>query len=656
MDGTSPRLRLSILGIVALSLFGALFARLWYLQVMAAPEYKVEAQANRVRTVTEEAPRGRILDVKGRVIVDNRTSRVVTVDPVELKTISDADKNDLELRLAQTLTSFGVPTKVRSIDSSLNDAQYSPLQPIPVAIDVPEELQLYLAENQDQFPSVDVTRQSVRNYREGSTAAHLLGYVGRISEDEYKARKGADQPKPYQPDSPIGVGGVEQAYEDELRGTPGVREIEVDSNNRPIRTVEYTPPQPGNDIQLSLDLDVQKTAEQALPEQLDAVRGGRQTDSDGRTVVKKAPAGSVVILDPNNGGVVAMASYPTYNPEEFVNGISQERYDQLTKGSEADNPLINRALQGQYAPGSTFKPITAYAAMESGLINANTYYTDNKDYDAGDQIFTSSSAKGSVNVPQALTVSSDVYFYWIGHNFYRQRDRLGNAMEDTARRFGLGSTTGIPIAGEQPGLVLDPESLARLREQDPDGGWSDTWLPGFDIQGAIGQNIILVTPLQLANVYATIANGGTVYQPQVVRRVLKPNSDPNDPASVVRTIEPVVKGQLDMPPEIRDPIVDGLIGVTNNANGTAYATFRGFDQKDFQLAAKTGTAQVQGKADTSVFAIFAPVPAPHYAGAAVLEESGFGADAAAPVMRRVLELMSGQQVSNVGDIAVGKAD
>lgn len=656
METSSSRLRLSILGVVALSLFGALFARLWYLQVMAAPQYKVEAQANRLRTVTEEAPRGRILDAQGRVIVDNRTSRVVTVDPVGLKEVDDQDA--LMLRLAEALTSFGVPTKVSSIQQELGDPSNSPVQPIPIAIDVPEELQIYLAERADEFPSVDVTRESVRNYPsdDKTTLAHLLGYVGRISGAEYEARKGDDQPKPYQPDSPIGKGGIEGAYEDDLRGKPGIRKIEVDANNRPIRTVEYTPPEPGYDIQLTVDLDVQQTAERALREQLDAARGGRQTDTNGRSVIKKAPAGSVVILDPRNGGVRAMASYPTFNPEEFVNGISQARYDQLTLGAETDNPLINRALQGQYAPGSTFKPITAYAAMESGLIKATDTYNDTGEYDAGDRVFGSPGAKGRVNVTQSLTVSSDVYYYWIGHNFYRQRDRLGNAMQDTARSFGLGSPTGIPVTGEQSGLIIDPETKAELHEQNPDGFPYSDWFPGDDIQGAIGQNIILVTPLQLASVYATFANGGTVYQPQVVWRVLEPNSDPNDPASVVRTVEPVVKGQLPMPPEVRKPIVDGLVGVTNSSGGTAYATFRGFDQKNFQIAAKTGTAQVDGKADTSVFAMFAPVADPQYAGAAVLEESGFGADAAAPVMRRVLELLSGQQITNVGDIAVGKAD
>jgi penicillin-binding protein 2 len=653
MDSSSPRLRLSILGIVALSLFGALFARLWYLQVMAAPQYKVEAQANRVRTVTEEAPRGRILDAKGRVIVDNRTSRVVTVDPVELKAV--AEQEALMLHLAETLTSFGVPTKVGSIQRQLDDPSNSPVQPIPIAIDVPEELQLYLAERADEFPSVDVTRESVRNYpsEDKTTLAHLLGYVSRISEDEYEQRKGDDQPKPYQPDSPIGKGGIEAAYEADLRGKPGIRKIEVDANNRPIRTTEYTPPEPGNDIQLTIDLDVQQISEQALREQLDSTRGRRQQDNN---AIKKAPAGSVVVLDPQRGGVVAMASYPTYNPEEWVNGISAARYAQLTGGAETDNPLINRAIQGQYTPGSTFKPFTAYAALTNGLITPGSYYTDRGSYDAGDRVFGSTGGKGSVNVSQAITVSSDVFFYWIGHNFYRQRDVLGNALQNTARSFGFDSVTGIPVAGEQPGRIFDPEVTEALHEQRPDAFPDGTWYPGDDIQGAIGQKTVYVTPLQLANAYATLGNGGTVYQPNVVWRILQPNGDPNDPASVVRTIEPVVKGQIPMEPGVHDPIVQGLIGVTNSRGGTAYATFSGFDQSQFQVAAKTGTAQVEGKADTALFAGFAPAASPQYAFSAVLEEAGFGADAAAPVMRRVLEVLSGQNVTDIGDIAVGLRD
>lgn len=655
MDNDSPRLRMSILGVVVVSLFGALFARLWYLQVMAAPEYQVEARENRVRVVAEEGPRGRILDAKGRVIVDNRTSLVVTVNPRELEEVEDRD--GLVLRLAETLTRFGVPTKVATIERTLADRQYDPLQPVPVAIDVPEELELYLAERADEFPSVVVRRESVRSYPHGQAAAHLLGYVGRISREELEAKQGTpDAPreiaKPYQPDSDIGKSGVEQTYEDELRGVPGRRVLEIDARNRPVRTVEYTPPRPGNDIQLTVDLDLQLMAERALAEQLGAIRGGRTRD--GKKV--QAPAGSIVVLDPRNGGVLAMASYPTYDPEEFVNGISETRYRALTGGAEADNPLINRAIQGMYAPGSTFKPITAYAALASGMITPDTTYNDRGRYDVGDRVFGSPGAAGIVDVARSLTKSSDVYYYWIGHRFWLERDTYGDGMQAAATAFGLGSPTGIPIPGERAGLVPTPELKAQRNQQNPEAFPYGEWFPGDNINMAIGQGDVLVTPLQLADVYATFANGGTVYQPNVVARILRPGGDPNDPASVVRTVDPVVRNRVLLPPAILGPITQGLIGVTASREGTAYAPFQGFDQAAFPIASKTGTAEVDGKADTSLFAAWAPVGDARYAISAIFEEAGFGAEAAAPAVRRVLEHLSGQTVTDPSEIRLGGTD
>ncbi|WP_334144960.1 penicillin-binding protein 2 [Rhabdothermincola sp.] len=656
MDRESPHLRLSILGVVVVSLIGTLFARLWYLQVMAAPEYQVEAQANRVRTIAEEAPRGRILDAKGRVIVDNRTSLVVTVNPHDLQAVPDSAA--LKRRLAETLTRFGVPTKVSTIERRLGDKQYNPLQPVPVAIDVPEELFLYLSERADEFPSVGVRRESVRAYPYGETAAHLLGYVGRISAKELADKQGTpDNPKPtdkpYQPDSNIGKNGVERSYEDDLRGRPGIKTVEVDAQNRVVRTIDEQPPVPGHDIQLTVDLDVQRLAEQVLRDKLDSIRGSRTRD--GR--LRAAPAGAVVVLDPNNGNVVAMASAPTYNPEEFVNGISQTRYDQLTGGAASENPFINRAIQGQYAPGSTFKPITAYAALSHGLIDRTTTYNDRGSYDAGDRVFGSPSAAGPVNVARSLTVSSDVFYYWLGHRFYRERDVYGElAMQDAAYAFGLGRPTGIPLVDERAGNIPTPEWKRKIWESlppDEQAIGDPTWYPGDNINMSIGQGDVLVTPLQLANVYAALANGGTIYQPNVVARVLRSPNDPVDPGGVVRVVEPVVEHQVPLPPEIRDPIVQGLRGVTTDPKGTAYAPFRGFDQAAFPVASKTGTAEVKGKADSSWFAAFAPVDAPRYAMVAILEESGFGAEAAAPVVRSLLELVSGQRLTDLSEISGG---
>ncbi len=667
MDTDSPRLRLSILAVVVLSLFGALFARLWYLQVMVADQFQVEAAANRVRTVAEEAPRGRILDVKGRVIVDNRSSLVVTINPKDFNALVMADQDNLLLRVAEQLTRSGNPTKVVGLRAKLSDPQYNGLQPIPIAIDVPETLFQYFAERADEYPSVAVVRQSVRSYplQPASTAAHIVGYVGRISGDELTAMQGGVTPtkpidKPYQPDSEIGKTGVERAYETYLRGTPGIRTIEVDAKGRPVRTVSEQAPQSGDDVQLTIDIDAQRSAEDALAQQLAALQGKHQDDG----TPTKAPAGSVVALDPTNGNVIAMASYPTYDPAEFVNGISQDRFDQLTKGGDQNNPLINRAIQGQYAPGSTFKLITATAALQRGMITANTSYTDTGSYTiigckpgaAGCETRTNSGGEsnGTIALPTAVTVSSDVYFYWLGDRFFHESAQFGaTGIQDTAKAFGLGQSSGIPLVGESKGLVLDAE-LAKKRHDDnptafPDGGW----YAGSNVNLAIGQAQVLVTPLQLTNAYATFANHGTLYQPQVVLRVVKAKADPNDPNSVVMTTEAHAIGHVDLPPNIYDPLNAGFQGAIDNPKGTAHSAFQGFDTSAFTLAGKTGTAQVNGKADTSLFVSYGPAGSPRYVVAAVLEESGFGARAAAPVVRHLWETLSNQALTAVAPAQSG---
>lgn len=645
MDSDSPRLRLSILGVVVLSLFGALFARLWYLQVAASEQFQVEAQSNRVREIFDEAPRGRILDRWGQVLVDNRTSLVVTVSPNDL----DASKrrDEVILRLAQRLTSLGVPTKVSTIEARLSDKQYNPLQPIPVAIDVPEDIQVLLAERAEDFPGVDVKRESVRTYPNGSLAAHVLGYVGRISKDELEEKQGTrDAPKvaakPYEPDSNVGKTGVERAYEDDLRGTPGKCRIEVDAKGKPARRTDCQAPKPGNDVVLSLDLTVQKNAEQALAEQLGGLRGG--LTSDGAKI--NAPAGSTVVMDPRNGQIIAMASYPTYDPAEFVNGIASDRYGQLR--TAPDNPLTNRAIAGAYAPGSTFKLITATAALNQGLINANTPYLDTGKYVLGDcdtctKTNSGGAANGQITVPKALTVSSDTFFYWLGDRYWKERAAHGDGIQATARQYGLGQPTGVPLQGEVSGLILDPDGKKRLHDSNPKAFPDPTWYGGTNVQMAIGQDVILVTPLQLVNAYATFVQNGTRYQPQIAAKVVAPKAAVDDPNGVVRSIDAVASGQVSLPPNVADPIRQGLLGVADKKQaGTAGETFVGWDLKAFPLMSKTGTAQVSGKADTSLYVACGPAANTQYCAVAVLEESGFGADAAGPVVRRVLGPLAGQ--------------
>ena len=651
MDTTSPRLRMSLLGVVVAACFIALFARLWYLQVLEAPELSVQATANRTRTVATEAPRGRIFDLKGRIIVDNRTSLIVSIDRNELKKVKDRD--DLIARLADVLTANGAPTKISSIEKRLSEKNSDQLQAVPIATDVTEEVIHRLSEYAEDFPSVTYERKTVRVYPYGTTASNVLGYTGRITAEILKKIEPGTDPdgveKTYQPDSIVGMAGVELTYEKELRGTPGIELVQVDFKNRPVGTESYQPPKSGNDIQLHIDIEVQMRAEQALVERLDVLRGTAQRDG----AIRGAPAGSVVVLDPRDGGVVALASAPSYDPQEFAAGITQERYNQLQDINGA-SALIDRSITGQYAPGSTFKLVTAAAALSNGLIDANTSIYDDGVYRVGNPVqeFTNAGKEkyGNVNVVRGLTVSSDVYFYWLG-------DRMDGTtlIQDAATAFGFDKRTGIDLPNESAGYVLTKAEKKALSNKYPDAYPDGDWYTGDNVQLAIGQNVIVVTPLQLARAYAAFANGGTVYQPHVVWKILKPNSTTTDPSDVLRVIEPVVTGTVTLPPDVRGPISSGLEGVTSGL-GTAASAFVGFDQQAFPIVGKTGTAQVDGKADTSLFASYGPALSPKWVVTAVMEESGFGAEASGEVTRRVYEVLANQALTGAGIATNGSMD
>jgi len=651
MDTSSPRLRMSILGVVVLGCFLALFARLWYLQVMEAPALAVQATVNRTRTVATEAPRGRIFDAKGRVIVDNRTSLIVSIDRNELKKVKNRD--DLIARLADVLTANGAPIKISTIEKRLSDKKADQLQALPIASDVTEEVIHHLSEYAEDFPAVSYERKTVRVYPYGTIASNILGYTGRITAETLKRLEPGTDPdgveKSYQPDSIIGLAGVESTYEKELRGTPGIELVQVDFKNRPVGTESYQPPKSGNDIQLHIDIEVQIRAEQALVERLNVLRGTAQRDG----TIRGAPAGSVVVLDPRDGGVVALASAPSYDPLEFAVGITQERYNQLQDVNGA-SALIDRSITGQYAPGSTFKLVTAAAALSNGLIDGNSSIYDDGVYRVGNPVqeFTNAGKEkyGNVNVVRGLTVSSDVYFYWLG-------DRMDGTtlIQDAATAFGFDKRTGIDLPNESAGYVLTKAEKKALSKKYPDAYPNGDWYTGDNVQLAVGQNVIVVTPLQLARAYAAFANGGTVYQPHVVWKILRPNSTTTDPSDVLRVLEPVVTGTVTLPPDVRGPIASGLEGVTSGS-GTGASAFVGFDQQAFRIVGKTGTAQVDGKADTSLFASYGPALSPKWVVAAVMEESGFGSEASGEVARRIYEVIANQALTGAGTATNGSMD
>jgi penicillin-binding protein 2 len=619
----SPRLRLAIVGVVVVSLFSALFARLWYLQVLDSSTFVTAATSNQIRLVYEDAPRGRILDRNGLVLVDNRRTQAITVNRNELNKLDDAD--EVKGRLAALLN-----LSREELDKRIADVRYSQYKPIPVAEGdaVPEELYIYVKEHQADFPSVEATIVSERTYPNDppTLAAHVLGYVGEINDRELEDRKKLG----YRLGDSLGKAGVERVYEDRLRGSPGVTKLQVNSAGEVVKgePLAIKDPTPGQDIRLTIDLNIQRLAEESLAQGLEAARNAVDRNDGGHF---EAPAGSVVVTDPRDGSVVAMASYPTYNPGEFINGIKRDVFAAFNDPA-SHYPLNNRAIQGQYAPGSTFKLVTAVAALENGMIAGNTSITDPGFFKvpgcSGEKCeFQNSGRKawGRVDLRRAITVSSDVYFYALGSRFHRERSNLPQGLEEVARKFGLDEPTGIPLPSDKGGVIPDPTWKKKLCENPKVGCLDDRWFTGDSINMAIGQGDVLVTPLQLANTYATFANGGTLFQPKLLV---------DEPAKPIR--------EVGLTPAMRQPILDGLKGVVAKEEGTAYYAFAGFPDDVFPVAGKTGTAQVNKKHDTAVFAAFAPADSPQYAISVIMEEAGFGGTTAAPVARRIFQGIVGQ--------------
>ncbi|MFZ4517085.1 MAG: penicillin-binding protein 2 [Microthrixaceae bacterium] len=669
MDTDSTQVRLSALGIVALSLFLALFVRLWFLQGIDRQRFEVESASNRLRVINEEGPRGRILDRNGKVLVDNRTSIVVALDREPIRKLTDERREAEFADLADTLTSLGVPTKLGTVQKRYEDKRYAPQEYVPIAEDVPENVELFLAERAERFPGVVVERRTIRSYPYGQLAAQIVGYVGEINEEELVARGGTPPsvpgtttstvppstvttvpglpPKPYQPGDTIGKGGVERAYESYLRAVPGKRTIEVNARGDLIDVVKNTDPVSGDDVWLSIDIDLQAHAERLLEAKVRSVRGGLTKEG----YRKNAPQGSVVVLEPTTGQVLAMASYPGYDPSILVNGISSDLWTQLNDPASG-RPLFNWALQGAYAPGSTFKPVTALAGWRTGAIGpGNEVVADGGVFKlqgckgkACEFQNAGRTAHGSVDLARSLTVSSDVYYYRLGEMFWINRSNWGETpIQDAARDMGLGSRTGIALPGETPGRIPTPANRKEAYAKNPGAFVTGDWFTGDNVITAIGQGDVLVTPLQLAELYATIANDGVRYRPQVVAkvtRVVDPTKPPGEPGNfeVVKQVEPDELGRVDLPQDFYDRVVKGLVGVTQQGDGTASKSWRA-SPTAWPVAGKTGTSQVVGKADSALFAGWGPAQpgaVPQYAISVVIPEAGFGGDVAAPLAFRVL--------------------
>jgi penicillin-binding protein 2 len=628
-------LRVGVLGIVALLAFGVLFFRLWSLQVLTVKEHLSAAQTNELRLVRVEAPRGPILDEHGRVVVSNVAGTAVQL------WVGDVPQSR-EARIVRRLSEvLGVPRQ--ELTREVLKQRLDPLTPITIRSGVSEQKVDYLYEHQAEFPGVEIVQTYLRNYPYQSLAAQVLGYTGEISPAELKRlrRQG------YEPGDRIGKSGVEAAYDAYLRGRAGLQQIRVDSLGRPQSTPELRQePRPGYALRLSIDMRLQRAAEQALRYGIDLAHQDQKWAADG---------GAIVALDPRDGSVRAMASAPTYKPSVFVGRVDPSKLAYLYSPA-ANNPLFNRAIAGQYPPGSTWKPVTAVAGMQEHVFSAydSIRCTPSATYGLDKQVFHNWDpyVNRLMTLPEALAESCDTYFYEIGDRFYQEGAAGRSRMQQWARRFGFGAPTGLDIGGEASGLVPTPEWRKKTFKSD----WDKAWNPGDSIQLAIGQKDLLVTPLQMATFYAMLANGGKIVTPHVVSDVEQPGSQ-GSPRVVLRRFAPPAPRSAGVDPAAISAIRDGLYLATHSSTGTSSAVFGNYP---VPISGKTGTAEkvvsLPGYPaghieDQSWWCGWGPSDNAQLVVCALIENGGHGSTAAAPAALKVFEKYFGVRAVTPGKVA-----
>jgi penicillin-binding protein 2 len=584
--------RVAVIGGVALVMFALIFFRLWYLQVLSGDKYEAQAQNNRVREIKVQAPRGEIVDRHGQPLVENRNSLSIKVTPDKLPE-DLGQREEVYRRLAKLLH-----LKPRRLEKRIEgELKALPFSKPTVKQDVSQDLVAFVLERQSEFPGVEPEREFLRDYPHGPVGAHLFGYVGEVNEKQLKDQRynGVEM------GDRVGQAGIEAEYDRFLRGRNGAARLEVDALGNLTNTLRRQQPIQGKQLRLSLDLDVQRVAQQALA-------GGT-----GR--------GAFAVMDVSNGEVLALGSQPSYDPNIFTKPLPQKRLDAL--GSEdLGKPLFNRAIQGGYPTGSTFKLVTATAALESGHITPDTVLNDPGSLTVGGVTFENAgkAVHGALALRQALTVSSDVFFYQLG----QYMNEKGMPLQKWGRRLGIGRRTGIDLPGEEPGRLPTPKWRDRWFKQ---GLTERPWSVGDNINLSVGQGDLLSNPLQMAVAYAAIANGGRVLRPRLGLRI----EDASGQA--LQQLDAPTARRLKISKVNRDAILEGLHGAANEPGGTSTPVFAGFP---VPIAGKTGTAEHGARPDQSWYVALAPYPNPKYVVAVTDEAGGFGADTAAPMTRRIL--------------------
>jgi penicillin-binding protein 2 len=685
--------RLGVLALVAALLFGLVGTRLWFLQTVQQDTLQNEVDSTKLRTVPLLPERGRIFDADGRILADNERVLTVGVDWPLIR--DDQDRAEIFRRLSGWLD---VP--VEEMEARFQSGVYSPFLPMPVAEDIDERTAIALKERIEDLPGVSIMEEWRRVYPYAPLASHVVGYMGRIT----KETKDAYLAEGYNLNERVGQFGIEQSMEEELHGKWGYVTYEVDHASRIVRTVAEVPAINGQDVQLTIDLDQQQYAEQALETELKRQRSetahnplDRETNFKTRVfpdypeeVPYKAPAGAVVVENNENGQIIALASYPTFDNRWFESDLGKGKFEQLFPAvDENGDPidpdesiLVNRAIQGRYNLGSTFKPFTAYAALDTGLLSVDDYYQDEGSYKmesvADDKcssglvrcVYKNATCSGTgkpcvygwVDVETALAVSSDAFFYRVGELMMTEND-FQPVLQNEVKKFGFGADTGIELPYEFDGTVPDAALKARYAElgviSEAEG---ENYFTGDNVQLAIGQGLLSASPLQLAVGYSTIANGGFVMRPEIVKAIYEPGvPDAATPgyADVTKgrlAEEPNVKGevirQIPMPPAIQSEIKNGLTrviygpGTTSDYyhHTTGENLFYNYPSSAIPIAGKTGTAPGAGNYpwnDSSVFAAFSLDPSRPYTVTAYLEKAGYGSRAAGPVVKCMFEQLSG---------------
>ena len=595
MGGNMP-LRVAIFGVVALILFGILFFRLWFLQIINGEQYLAEANSNRTREFRVTAPRGNILDRNGDILVSNRTSLALQVNPQKLP--EDEARKRAELKQLAELTHTTLPRLRKTMHEEL---KLAPGVPVTLRRDVGNYLVYYLEENKNHFPGIDVERVFVRRYPKETFAAHILGSVGEVTEEDLEE----PQYKGLEAGDTIGQDGVEDTYDHYLRGKPGVTRIQVNAFGEPTSGGKLVSqrPVPGDNLELTIDGNVQSAGEGAL-----ASTGLR---------------GAFITMDVHTGEILGMASFPTYDPTVFTRpSLSQAEVNRLYR-DDVSAPLTNRAISGLYPSGSTFKIITALAALENGEVTPTEVIEDPGQLVVGEQIFKNAgeAANGSVSLVRALEVSSDVYFYELG---LRMWDK--GYLQQWAHNLGIGRVPDIDLPGAAKGTLPTQQWRNKLAAEGELEG--RRWSAGDNVQLATGQGDLQTNPLQLALAYATLGNGGTVVTPHVGLEV-------DDSAGrVLHEFDPGPQRHVHIDPTYRADILEGLHDAAQNGSGTSFDVFGGYP---IEVAGKTGTAERPPYADQSWYAVLAPYPDPKIVTVVTMEEGGFGAEAAAPAAKTILD-------------------